>query len=522
MKKPRKPKPKAKRCAQAPAQRHVRASPSAPAAHASRRKGQARHRQSFGLAPFRPAAASATRTAASAAIALRTACHRLQHRARNISLTPVQAMFRRMQPAAARTFAHAYSRDERRILLLFVLPFLMVASAVLVHQSASTLFAYVNLAASEAPETEIASIRPQAEQRALGPPAHEASSATPQMLARAPHPSPTPLATVIAGPQTRAAERTPVPEVERAVAAPDSEAPSVASADLVDTPSAPPSAAQTVAPQSTALAKPPTETASLAPRWSGHLAVRPHPFTPRAIQSYDTDENGRPIYPGLCTLAEAEVNPTLVTGSVSDIATDSIPTMTGGDFGMRLARAAEAQTESFVIYDDAYRSISYPMGDVHRLFGVCTDVVVRAYRTLGVDLQTLVHRARSGRGDRNIDHRRTEILRRFFAAQGESLPVSSFAEDYRPGDIVTYHRPQNSGSRSHIAIVSSEIAPSGRPMIVHNRGWGPEIEDALFVDQITGHYRYRGPVTAQDLANLGPALRRQADAMATPIPISLP
>lgn len=430
-------------------------------------------------------------------------------------------MLRRTQPAAARTFAHAYSRDERQILLLFVLPFLMVASAALVHQSASTLFAYVNLAATEKPETEIASIRPQAERRALEPPAHVASSAAPQMLTRAPLPLPTPLATVVATPETRAAEWTPIPEVERADTSPDGKAPSVASADLVDTPGAPPSAAQTVAPPSTALAKPPTETASLAPRWSGYFSVRPRPVTPRAIQSYDTDDNGRPVYPGLCTLAEAGVSPTLVTGSLSD-ATGSIPAMTDDDFGMRLARAAEAQTESFVIYDDAYRSISYPMGDVHRLFGVCTDVVVRAYRTLGVDLQTLVHRARSGHGDRNIDHRRTEILRRFFAAHGESLPVSSFAEDYRPGDIVTYHRPQNSGSRSHIAIVSSEIAPSGRPMIVHNRGWGPQIEDALFVDRITGHYRYRGPVTAQDSANLDPALRPRAEAMAAPIPISLP
>jgi uncharacterized protein YijF (DUF1287 family)/plasmid stability protein len=169
------------------------------------------------------------------------------------------------------------------------------------------------------------------------------------------------------------------------------------------------------------------------------------------------------------------------------------------EFGLRLAQAAEAQVDGFVIYNDKYRSISYPMGDVPPLFGVCTDVVVRAYRALGLDLQELVHEAKSGSGDKNIDHRRTEVLRRFFAARGESLPITAYAEDYLPGDIVTYYRPQNRHNRSHIAIVSAMVAPSGRPMIIHNRGWGPQVEDALFVDQITGHYRYYGPSTKQDI-----------------------
>jgi uncharacterized protein YijF (DUF1287 family) len=161
-------------------------------------------------------------------------------------------------------------------------------------------------------------------------------------------------------------------------------------------------------------------------------------------------------------------------------------------FGLKLAAAARSQVGDFVIYNDKYRRISYPMGDVAPLFGVCTDVVVRAYRALGLDLQVLVHLARAGSGDTNIDHRRTEVLRRFFSAYGETIAISQFAEDYLPGDIVTYYRPQNRYSRSHIAVVSDAIAPSGRPMIVHNRGWGPQLEDALFVDQITGHYRYAG------------------------------
>ncbi|MEZ5817326.1 MAG: DUF1287 domain-containing protein [Hyphomicrobiaceae bacterium] len=165
-------------------------------------------------------------------------------------------------------------------------------------------------------------------------------------------------------------------------------------------------------------------------------------------------------------------------------------------FGRALSDAARAQLGQVVIYNPKYFAISYPMGDVPAMFGVCTDVVVRAYRALGIDLQALVHQARAGSGDRNIDHRRVEVIRRYLTRQGAALPVTEFAEDYQPGDIVTYYRPQNRASTAHIAIVTDQIAPSGRPMIVHNRGWGPQLEDALFVDKITGHYRFRGPATA--------------------------
>ncbi len=161
-------------------------------------------------------------------------------------------------------------------------------------------------------------------------------------------------------------------------------------------------------------------------------------------------------------------------------------------FGEQLALAAASQTGRLVIYDEKYRQISRVGGDVPALYGVCTDLVVRAYRMVGVDLQMLLQASRLGRGDHNIDHRRTETLRRYFSRYGESLTVTTFPEDYLPGDIVTYWRPQNSGSSSHIAVVAAATGPSGRPMIIHNRGWGPQIEDALFVDQITGHYRYNG------------------------------
>jgi uncharacterized protein YijF (DUF1287 family) len=176
------------------------------------------------------------------------------------------------------------------------------------------------------------------------------------------------------------------------------------------------------------------------------------------------------------------------------------PKVAPAAFGRRLANAAAAQTLELVVYSEGYRQIGFPMGDVSPLYGVCTDVVVRAYRALGIDLQELVHRARLGTGDSSIDHRRVETLRRFFTRYGDSLPVTDFVEDYRPGDIVTYSRPSGRTSQSHIALVADRIAPSGRPMIVHNRGWGPLLEDALFANTITGHYRFNGEQAASFVA----------------------
>ncbi len=176
----------------------------------------------------------------------------------------------------------------------------------------------------------------------------------------------------------------------------------------------------------------------------------------------------------------------------------SVAFVDSAEFGRKLARAARTQTRDLVIYTDKYQTISFPLGDVPPMYGVCTDVVIRAYRALGIDLQVLVHKARLGTGDPSIDHRRTKTLRRFFARHGVSIPVTEFPEDYQPGDIVTYHQPLGRGSQLHIAIVSDVIAASGRPMIVHNRGWGPQIEDALFFNKVTGHYRYSGPAQEQE------------------------
>lgn len=214
-------------------------------------------------------------------------------------------------------------------------------------------------------------------------------------------------------------------------------------------------------------------------------------------------------------------DPRCVAAVAADRNAAALPSMptgpsAGGDsFGFRLAQAARAQLGEFVIYNDAYRRLSYPMGDVPKLYGVCTDVVIRAYRALGVDLQVAVQRARVGAGDTSIDHRRTETLRRFFARAGQNLPVTSYAEDYQPGDIVTYDRPQNSGSRSHIAVVSDVMSPTGRPMIIHNRGWGPQLEDGLFVDRITGHYRFDGQMRSPMPA--APVVAARNGTLAAPI-----
>ncbi|MEL6298215.1 MAG: DUF1287 domain-containing protein [Pseudomonadota bacterium] len=163
----------------------------------------------------------------------------------------------------------------------------------------------------------------------------------------------------------------------------------------------------------------------------------------------------------------------------------------GDAFGRAVARAALNQSGGIVIYSAKYQSMPFPMGDLPPMLGSCTEVVIRAYRRLGYDLQAAIQRARVGSGDRNIDHRRTNTLRKLFARAGAELPISPYPEDYRPGDIVTYYRPFSRVSRAHIAIVSDRIAPTGRPYIIHNRGYGVQLEDALFVDKMTGHYRFR-------------------------------
>jgi len=172
------------------------------------------------------------------------------------------------------------------------------------------------------------------------------------------------------------------------------------------------------------------------------------------------------------------------------------------DFSGALSRAAIERTGHSVRYDGSYRRIDYPGGDVPPTVGVCTDVVIRAYRVLDIDLQQRVHEDMLGhfaaypqiwnlrKPDSNIDHRRVPNLQVFFSRHGTELPMSTDPLDYRTGDLVTW---TVAGNLPHIGIVVDHRSPDGqRPMIVHNIGAGPQLEDILFAYPMTGHYRYEG------------------------------
>jgi uncharacterized protein YijF (DUF1287 family) len=163
-----------------------------------------------------------------------------------------------------------------------------------------------------------------------------------------------------------------------------------------------------------------------------------------------------------------------------------------------LVAAARAQIGVTTLYDPSYVRLPYPGGDVPRDRGVCTDVVIRAFREQGVDLQQRVHEDMRGHfalyprqwglrsPDRSIDHRRVPNLQRWFERQGWSLSVSDRATGYRAGDLVTWDL---GGNVPHIGIVSDRQSSSRQPFVIHNIGAGTREEDILFRYRITGHYR---------------------------------
>jgi uncharacterized protein YijF (DUF1287 family) len=171
----------------------------------------------------------------------------------------------------------------------------------------------------------------------------------------------------------------------------------------------------------------------------------------------------------------------------------------------QLAVCAEQRTKVHVVYDGSYQKIGYPGGDVDPNKGVCTDVVIRSYRALGIDLQERLHNDirdnflkypkiwRLTKPDTNIDHRRVPNLMVFFKRKGQTLPITDNPADYSPGDIVIWDL--NAGL-THIGIVSTQTSPkTGNPLIVHNIGSGPVLNDMLFRATIIGHFRYE-PMTA--------------------------
>ncbi|WP_260581769.1 DUF1287 domain-containing protein [Sphingopyxis sp. PET50] len=167
----------------------------------------------------------------------------------------------------------------------------------------------------------------------------------------------------------------------------------------------------------------------------------------------------------------------------------------------RLVAAARRQVGITLAYDPAYTVLPFPNGDVPRAKGVCTDVVIRAYRdAFGIDLQALVNADMKGdfgaypknwglrRPDRNIDHRRVPNLATYWTRQRARLPVSADPADWRPGDIFT---AMTGGRFPHTGIVSDRTSAAGRPLVIHNIGRGAREEDALFDHPLTGHFRWK-------------------------------
>jgi uncharacterized protein len=161
---------------------------------------------------------------------------------------------------------------------------------------------------------------------------------------------------------------------------------------------------------------------------------------------------------------------------------------------------AVAQAGVTTDYDPAYVSLSYPNGDVPLKTGVCSDVVVRAFRKVGVDLQKEVHEDMSrafdaypkrwglSGPDSNIDHRRVLNLMTYFERQGKSIPISDEPNDYLPGDVVAWDL---GGGVYHIGLVTDMLSETEREcLIVHNIGLGTRVEDVLFKWTIKGHYRF--------------------------------
>ena len=168
---------------------------------------------------------------------------------------------------------------------------------------------------------------------------------------------------------------------------------------------------------------------------------------------------------------------------------------------LNLSQAAIELTHQKVTYDPSYFSIAYPNGDVPSDKGVCTDVIIRAYRKLGIDLQKEVHEDMKANfnvypkiwglksTDKNIDHRRVPNLMTYFKRQNAEKPITKNANDYKPGDVVCWNL---GGAITHMGIVVNKKSKDGkRNLIIHNIGAGQVLEDCLFKFKIIGHYRYK-------------------------------
>lgn len=166
----------------------------------------------------------------------------------------------------------------------------------------------------------------------------------------------------------------------------------------------------------------------------------------------------------------------------------------------KLSASAIEQTTFTTSYDPAYVKLEYPNGDVPKETGVCADVIVRAFRAAGIDLQKELHEDMTAsfakypkkwgarKPDKNIDHRRVPNLMTWFNRKGKELPITKTDSDYQPGDVVAW---ELDSGLVHIGLVSKiKVKGSDRHAIVHNIGAGARLEDVLFQWKIIGHYRY--------------------------------
>ncbi|RKS01760.1 DUF1287 domain-containing protein [Flavobacterium sp. 102] len=189
----------------------------------------------------------------------------------------------------------------------------------------------------------------------------------------------------------------------------------------------------------------------------------------------------------------------LTCGQKNNDINDRVIEAKPNSFEEKLAVAAISIIDPNIIYTPTYVAIKYPNGDVPAKTGVCTDVVIRAYRKLGIDLQKEVHEDMKAnfskyptkwglkKTDTNIDHRRVPNLETFFTRKGKKLAISQNPDDYKTGEMVTW---MINGKLPHIGIITNKKSPDGNPMIVHNVGGGQVLEDCLFSYEIVGHYKY--------------------------------
>ena len=165
---------------------------------------------------------------------------------------------------------------------------------------------------------------------------------------------------------------------------------------------------------------------------------------------------------------------------------------------LKVVSAARSQVGVTLTYDASYQRLSYPGGDVPADRGVCSDVIVRALRSQGIDLQEEIHNDMRthfrvypkewglGKPDRNIDHRRVANIMTYFQRRGYSIVLSKDARDYLPGDVVAWTLDNR---LKHMGIVADRKTPSGVPLVIHNIGQGAQEQDILFQYDIIGHYR---------------------------------